>query len=63
MLLMLAVLNEFLIEEYNFIKDEKSTSNFISCRSVAKIDYINNDVIQNESNTSFHWHNLSILPA
>ena len=63
MLLMLAVRNEFLIEEYDFIKDEKSTSNFISRRSVANVDYINNDVIPNEDNTSFHWHNLSILPA
>ena len=57
------MIGKFLIEEYDFIKDEKSTSNFISRRSVANVDYINSDVIPNEDNTSFHWHNLSILPA
>ena len=63
MLLMLVVRKQFLIEENDFIIDEKTTSNFISRRSLANIDMDNDDIIPNEDNTSFYWHNLSILPA
>ena len=63
MLLMLVVRKQFLIEENDFIIDEKTTSNFISRRSLANVDMDNDDIIPNEDNTSFYWHNLSILPA
>ena len=63
MILMYVVRKQFLIEENDFIIDEKTTSNFISRRSLANVDMDNDDIIPNEDNTSFYWHNLSILPA
>ena len=63
MLLLLEVRNAFLIDEYNYIEDEQTTENFIKRRSVANVDLNNSDIILEENNSSFYWHNLSILPA
>ena len=63
MLLMYAVRDSFLIIEYNYIEDEVNTTNFIRRRSVAYVDINNTGITVGETNNSFYWNNLSLIPA
>ena len=63
MLLMWEVRNSFIIDEYEFIKDEGTTSEFIDDRSVANVNFKTAEIMVDENNKTFYWNNLTILPA
>ena len=62
MIILLIIRKAFVIDEYEYDKEEKTIENFIKQRSVANVD-LTHPAINTTDNITFSWYGLSILPA